>query len=410
MTSLTIATNPITRQHLIQQHLLRPMRLWLPLTAWLFLTPFCTHAQISLEAIPTQVKSEIPAPDIDAKSWLIADYGTGWILASEHADLRIEPASLTKLMTSYLVFDALAGQEIALEDQVYVSKNAWKTAGSRMFIQVDTQVSILELLQGLIIQSGNDAAVALAEHIAGTEEAFAAKMNLMAAKLGMTDSNFTNSSGLPDDNHYSSARDMAILSISLIRRFPDLYQYYSVLEYTYNDITQPNRNVLLSRDASVDGLKTGYTKNAGYCLIGTAVRDGVRMLAIVTGAKSQSARANQVQSLLQFGYGAYSGMVVFTPADTVKTLPLWLGDASDASVGVAEDLNILFPKGHRNKMSATLNLPESLEAPLQEGTKVGSIAVKYDDVAVLSAPLSVKQTHQSGGWFSQLIDSFRRLI
>jgi len=235
-------------------------------------------------------------------------------------------------------------------------------------------------------------------------------MNLMAAKLGMTNSSFTNSSGLPEDNHYSTARDMTLLSISLIRRFPEMYEFYSQLEYTYNDITQQNRNVLLTRDPTVDGIKTGYTKNAGYCLIGTALREGVRMVATVTGSDSRSKRANQVQSLLQFGYGAYDGMVVFSPGDTVKKLPLWLGQESEAEVGVKQELGVLFPKGNRDKMSAALELPESLDAPLDALSEVGEIQVKYDGNPVFKAPLVINRQYPEGSWVSQLVDSLKRLV
>ena len=232
---------------------------------------YSSFAFSALVEIPELVKSSVATPEVEAKSWVLADFETGWVLASKDADLKIEPASLTKLMTSYLVFDALTSKDIQMEDLVHISKKAWQTGGSRMFVQVDTKVSVLDLIQGLIIQSGNDAAVALAEYIGGTEEGFASRMNLMAAKIGMINTNFTNSSGLPDDNQYSTARDLTALSLSLIRDFPDLYRYYSQREFTYNDITQQNRNILLDRDPTIDGLKTGHTKNAGYCLIGHCV-------------------------------------------------------------------------------------------------------------------------------------------
>jgi D-alanyl-D-alanine carboxypeptidase (penicillin-binding protein 5/6) len=279
-----------------------------------------------------------------------------------------------------------------------------------MFIQVDTYVTIEELIQGLIIQSGNDAAVALAEHIGGTEEGFAARMNLASAKIGMVNSSFTNSSGLPSENHYSTARDMTLLSISLIRNFPDLFKYYSQLEYTYNDITQQNRNVLLTRDPTVDGLKTGYTKNAGYCLIGTANREGIRLVATVTGSDSKSARANQVQSLLQFGYGAYDGLIVYSPGDQVKALPLWMGTQPEAVVSVPKNLGIVFPKGKKDLLSAALELPESLEAPIDSGTEVGHIQVKFDGHPVLRSPLQVEGQYDEGPWYSQWLDSLKQMI
>ena len=276
-----------------------------------------------------------------------------------------------------------------MADKVYVSKKAWKTGGSRMFIQVDTHVEVGELLKGLIIQSGNDAAVALAEHIGGSEEGFAVRMNQKAVELGMADSHFTNSNGLPDDDHYTTARDMIILSRSLIRNFPDLFSLYSTKEYTYNEITQKNRNVLLWRDASVDGLKTGYTKAAGYCLIGTARRDGMRLMAIVTGTESRKARADSVHSLLQYGYAAYDGLLLYPPGKEVSALPLWMGEENTVSLSVNKHLGLVYPKGHKDRLSAALAVPEDLEAPLDAGTEVGTITVKYDGKPLLEKPLYV---------------------
>ena len=382
----------------------------LVLPFWLLCLVFLNPAYSALIDIPEIVKSPIPVPSIAARSWVLADFETGWILGSQNADLRIEPASLTKLMTSYLVFEALKAEKIRYEDMVYVSKKAWETEGSRMFIQVDTHVSVLDLIQGLIVQSGNDAAVALAEHITGSEEEFAVRMNLMAAELGMTNTRFTNSSGLPDDNHYTTARDITLLAMSLIRRFPDLYHYYSQREFTYNGITQHNRNILLDRDPTVDGLKTGYTKKAGYCLIGTALRDDVRLIATVTGAKNRIVRANQVQSLLQYGYNSYDGMIVYSSGEPVKTLPLWMGQQSQASVGVVQNLAVQVPSGEAARLSVTLELPDSLEAPIERGTEVGQIQVRFDDKPVRKSSLHVTETHEEGLFLSQVLDWFKRLI
>ena len=262
------------------------MRLIICWVSFLVFHPLIAHS--ALEDIPAVLKSEIQPPNIEAKSWVVTDFETGWVLASKNVNQRIDPASLTKLMTSYLVFDALRKNEITMQDKVHISEKAWRTGGSKMFIEVNTQVSVLDLVQGLIIQSGNDASVALAEHISGSEVSFASKMNAMALELGMSDSHFVNSSGLPADNHYSTAADMTLLAMALIRRFPKLYRYYSQDEFTYNNITQQNRNILLARDPTVDGIKTGYTKNAGYCLIGTALRDGTRLMATVYRLEWQS--------------------------------------------------------------------------------------------------------------------------
>ncbi len=377
---------------------------------WLLCLGYSNSAGSALIEVPEAVKSPIPAPSIDAKSWVLADFETGWILGSKNADLRIEPASLTKLMTSSLVFDAIKTEKLRFDDKVYISKKAWKTEGSRMFILVDTHVSVLDLIQGLIVQSGNDAAVALAEHIAGSEEEFAVRMNLMAAKIGMTNTNFTNSSGLPHDNHYTTARDITLLALSLIRRFPDLYHYYSQREFTYNDITQPNRNILLDRDPTVDGLKTGYTRKAGYCMIGTALRDEVRLIATVTGAKNKTVRANQAQSLLQYGYDSYDGMIVYRPGEPVKTLPLWMGQQDQASAGVLENLAVQVPSGESARISVTLELPDSLEAPLASGTEVGQIQLTFDDKPIRKSSLHVIRTHEEGPIMAQILDWFKRLI
>ncbi len=377
---------------------------------WLLCPGFLNPAYSALIDIPESIKSPTPVPPVAARSWILADFETGWILGSENADLRIEPASLTKLMTSYLVFETLKAGKIRYEDRVYISKKAWKTEGSRMFVQVDTHVSVLDLIQGLIVQSGNDAAVALAEHIAGSEEEFAARMNRKAAELGMTNTRFTNSNGLPDDNHYTTARDITLLAMSLIRRFPDLYHYYSQREFTYNDITQHNRNILLDRDPTVDGLKTGYTKKAGYCLIGTALRDDVRLIATVTGAKNRIARADQVQSLLQYGYNSYDGVTVYSPGEPVKTLPLWMGQQSQAGVGVMQKFAVLAPSGEAARLSVTLELPDSLEAPIKRATEVGQIQARFDDQPVRESSLHVTETYREGAFLSQVLDWFKRLI
>ena len=364
----------------------------------------------NLQPIPNVIKSSDAVPEIESSSWLLVDYETGWILGENNADKKIEPASLTKLMTSYLVFDALVNGEISLSDKVYISEAAWRTGGSRMFLQVDTHVDIEDLIKGLIIQSGNDASVALAEHLGGSEKGFAEKMNRMAQKLGMTNSHFTNSNGLPDEDHYSTARDMTILAASLIRRFPQYYRYYSQREYTYNNITQQNRNVLLSRDPSVDGMKTGYTQRAGYCLIGSAKRDGMRLIAVITGAESKKKRADMVQSLLQFGYAAYETLVLYKHGSEVKSLPLWMGREDKASIGLLDPLSILFPKGESEQLSAALQLPDSLEAPLNAEQLVGRIDIKFAGEVVMKRTLHVANNYPEGSLLDKLISSIKRFI
>ncbi len=387
------------------------MRLLICFISLLLFHPLIAEStESTLQDIPDVLKSAIPLPDIQASSWMLVDFETGWVLASENADQRIEPASLTKLMTTYLVFDALHKKEITMQDQVYISEKAWRTGGSRMFIDVGTQVSVLDLLQGLIVQSGNDASVALAEHIAGSEAGFASKMNLMAAELGMSNSHFVNSSGIPADDHYSTVADMILLSIALIRKFPKLYGYYSQREFTYNNITQQNRNILLARDATVDGIKTGYTEQAGYCLIATALRDDMRLLAAVTGASGKVARADQVQSLLQYGYAIYQRATAYQAGAELKTLPLWMGQTSTASVSVQQDINLIYPKGTSAQLSVTLELPDSLEAPLEVGTAVGRIQIKYGEQPIYKTSLHINESYAEGAWYSRMLDVIKRLI
>ena len=364
----------------------------------------------SLRDIPATVKAVVPPPDAPARSWMLVDFESGWILGSKNRDLRIEPASLTKLMTGYLVFEALERGDIRIDDKVYVSKKAWRTGGSRMFIQVDTHVDVESLLKGLIVQSGNDAAVALAEHLGGSEEGFAVRMNHKAQELGMVNSHFTNSHGLPDENHYSTAEDILILSRALIREFPERLALYSTREYTYNDITQKNRNVLLWRDPSVDGLKTGYTKAAGYCLIATAKRDGMRLIAIVTGADRRKTRADAVQSLLGYGYATYDSLLLYPPGSEVTKVRLWMGEEKEASIGVSGQLGLVFPKRQQDRLSAALDIPESLEAPLSSGMDVGSIQIKYNGAPVLERRLYLNADYPSGPWWSRLKDSVQRLF
>jgi len=367
-------------------------------------------ADLVLRALPVALESALPAPPIDADSWLIADFDSGWIVASENPDARIEPASLTKLMTGFLVFDALARGDLGREDTVLVSEKAWRTGGSKMFIREGTRVGVQDLLRGLIIQSGNDAAVALAEHIGGSEAGFAALMNQTAAELGMRDTNFVNSSGLPNAEHYSTARDMTTLTRELIRRFPDDYRLYSEQEFTFGGITQRNRNILLARDATVDGIKTGYTEAAGYCLIGTAKRDGMRLIATVIGAPSMQARADLVHALLQYGYAAYRSREIYAAGATVKRLPLWFGQAEEARVAVGGALKVLHPRGAAARLSGKLALPSSLDAPLAAGQEVGRIEVQFDGVTVREAALLVDAKYPPGAWGSRLVDWFRRLV
>lgn len=383
---------------------------WLTVLLIPMIIGYSSLAKAELNQAPDIIQSRFALPEINADSWILADFHTGWILGGKNIDTQVEPASLTKLMTSYLIFEALENGRLNEEDLVFISHNAWKSIGSRMYIEVNSQVSVIDLLKGLVIQSGNDAALALAEHYGGSEKSFAKIMNQKASELGMHNTHFTNSSGLPDPDHYSTLRDMTLLAISLIRNYPDYFKLYSELEYTYNDITQQNRNVLLTRDNSVDGLKTGYTRKAGYCLIGTANREGFRLIAGVMGSKSRSKRANEVHSLIRYGYSAYESLEIAKPNAAIANVPMMMGFEDEASVGVPEGIRIVYPKATRDRLTASFELPESIDAPLSNGKSVGFIQIKYEGQPVLTASLHVLQDYAEGSWHRQLFDRTKRFV
>lgn len=329
----------------------------------------------------------LPAPTIEAGSYVLMDYATGEVLAASNADARLEPASLTKLMTAYIVFDALADGRLGLEEQVHVSERAWRMRGSRMFIEVDTRVRVGELLQGLIVQSGNDASVALAEHLAGSEEAFVEMMNEYAARFGMTNTVFKNSMGLPARGHLSSARDLAKLAQAIIADFPQYYDIYSQREYTYNEIVQYNRNRLLGRDPSVDGLKTGYTRDAGYCLVSSAARDGMRLVAVVLGMETPAARIEGSQALLEYGFEHFETHKLFAEGEAVTEAPVWNGDPGRAALGLVRDVYVTIPRGAYEALSATLDVARELAAPVDAHHPVGALTVSLNGRSLLKEPL-----------------------
>ncbi len=330
----------------------------------------------------------IPAPpQIGASSYQLIDYSSGRVVAEMRADERVEPASLTKLMTAYTVFHALRLGQITLQDEVRVSEKAWRTDGSRMFIEVDTWVSVEDLLRGMIIQSGNDASVALAEHDAGSEEAFLELMNRNAELLGMTGSSFMNTTGLPIEEHYVSARDVATLARAIILEFPEYYGWYSEREFTYNGIRQFNRNSLLWRDESVDGLKTGYTDAAGYCLVTSAERSGMRLISVVTGMDSSDAREDGSQALLNYGFRFYETHKLYSGGEEITTARVWKGAPQQASLGLTEDLYVTVPRGRYDALEAIMDLSTELTAPLSVGAQVGAIRVSLDDEEISNMPL-----------------------
>ena len=302
-------------------------------------------------------------PSTGAKSYIIQDYGSGNVLAEEHSEVSVEPASITKLMTAYVVFSELQSNNIALSDVVTISEKAWRTPGSRMFVEVGKKVTVEELLQGMIIQSGNDATVALAEYVAGSEDSFADAMNKHAAEIGLTGSHFINSTGLPDENHYMTARDIATLASLVISQYPEYYKWYSQKEYTFNDITQHNRNKLLWRDPSVDGLKTGHTESAGYCLVTSAKKEGMRLITVVLGTDSANARADASQALLNYGFRFFETHKLYDAGTQLTSSRIWKGSSETIALGLDHDLFVTIPRGQYNSLDASMNIDQRIMAP-----------------------------------------------
>jgi serine-type D-Ala-D-Ala carboxypeptidase (penicillin-binding protein 5/6) len=345
------------------------------------------------------------APAIAAKSYILVDYNSGRIIAQNNAEMPVAPASITKIMTAYVVFSELEEENIRLNDLATISKKAWKTKGSRMFIKVNSKVSIEDLLQGMIIQSGNDASVALAEHIAGSEETFAALMNQHAQELGMHNTNFLNSTGLPNPDHKTSAKDLSILAKALIKRFPQYYKWYSTKEFTYNKIKQPNRNKLLWRDKSVDGMKTGYTKDAGYCLVSSAKRNNMRLISVVLGTNSTESRAQESQKLLNFGFRFFESHVIYPINKALKNIRIYKGERENLPVGVAKEIAVTIPRGQYKNLKPSINIKTLIEAPIQKGQEIGKVEIKLDGKLLDSSPLIALETILEGSLWQQAKDS-----
>jgi serine-type D-Ala-D-Ala carboxypeptidase (penicillin-binding protein 5/6) len=364
---------------------------------------------LSLLITTQALAQQLPVPpSLAAKSWLLLEVGSNQMLTSEKPDDRLEPASLTKLMTAYLTFSALHKKTLALEQPLPVSEKSWRTGGSKMFIRVDTQVPVEDLIKGMIVQSGNDACVTLAEGIAGSEENFAQMMNREAERLGMKNSHFMNSTGLPDPQHYTTARDLSLLASSLIRDFPEEYKkYYSMKEYTYNGITQPNRNRLLFIDPTVDGVKTGHTEAAGYCLISSALRDKRRLLSVVLGTVSDSARASESQKLLNWGFISYDAVSLFTKDQPVASLRVWKGTQNEVKAGFASDLSIAVPKGYGDKVKSEFVAEPRLIAPIAVGQKLGTLKVTIEDKVYGEYPVTALENVSLGNIFIRIFDTIR---
>ena len=360
-------------------------------------------------ASPSAAAPTPPPPTLDAKSWVLMDYATGQVLLEGNADERVEPASITKIMTSYAVSAELEHGKIHLEDPVTISENAWRsggagTDGSTSFLELNSQVPLKQLLYGMIIQSGNDAAIALAEHTAGSEALFADLMNQYAAQLGMTGTHYVDASGLPNENHYTTARDVALLSRALIRDYPAEYAIYKVKQFEWNGIKQHNRNTLLWRDSSVDGIKTGHTNAAGYCLATSAQRGDQRLIAVVMGAGSEKARADDNQELLNYGFRFFETHKLYEVSKPLATPELWKGESASVPLGVAEDVVVTLPRGRYADLKASMDLPSRLIAPLEKGRKVGSLKVQLDGKTLLERPIVVLDDAAEGGFFKRMVD------
>ncbi len=376
------------------------------------LTAIVTMAQAQVPVpnapVPNASARPVPAaPQLAANSYLLMDFNSHRILVENNADLQIEPASITKLMTSYAVFKELAEGNITLEETVVVSERAWRTGGSRTFIEPDMPVTVEDLVRGMIVQSGNDACVALAEHLAGSEEAFAGLMNHYAELLGMNNSHFMNSTGLPDPEHYTTARDIALLSAAIIREYPEYYAWYSEKEFTYNSIRQHNRNTLLWRDPAIDGLKTGHTEAAGYCLAASAKRDGMRLISAVMGSSSESNRATESQSLLNYGFRFFETVQLYQAGQELAKGQVWKGLTEEVSLGLALPLFVTIPRGRYDDLDAQVEMQDELSAPLAAGVVVGKISVHLGDELVAARDLITLGAVEEAGFFGRSWDSLR---
>jgi D-alanyl-D-alanine carboxypeptidase (penicillin-binding protein 5/6) len=363
-------------------------------------------AGLLVNAVHAADPNQIPAPPaLNAKAYLLVDHQSGRILASHNENERLDPASITKLMTAYAVFRSIRDERIGLEDPVLIGEAAWRTGGSRSFVDLGDRVPLSVLLQGMIIQSGNDASVALAEHVSGSESAFADLMNLYTKELGMTDTNYRNSTGLPDPEHYTTAADILKVANAIIREFPEYYRWYSQKDFTWNSITQSNRNGLLWRDTTVDGMKTGFTETAGYCLVSSALRDEMRLVAVVLGTDSPRARESESQTLLNYGYRFYETKLLLPAGKALSEARVWKGDQDTAGIGVNHDIWVTVPRGTGDGLKPVFTLPAQLIAPLDPTVELGRVRVSLADQTIAEAGLYPVAAVAEGSLWQQTRDS-----
>jgi len=361
---------------------------------------FSSHSFAAAKPIPDP-------PALKADSFYLVDFESGRVLAEKDPDKHVEPASITKLMTAYLVDKAIADGDIAVDEMVTISEKAWRMKGSKMFVEVGKQVAVEDLLKGLIIQSGNDASVALAEHIAGSESAFVGYMNHQAQVLGMQNTNFENSTGWPSPEHYSTARDIAILTAAIIRDYPETYRYYKEKEYTFNEIRQFNRNRLLWRDDTVDGVKTGHTEAAGYCLVASAVQNDMRLISVVLGTGSDKSRTASSQSLLNYGFRFFETHKLYRASEVLKTARLWYGEQEQVAMGVGRDIHITIPRGRYKDLDASMDIESEISAPISQGQELGQVNIKLDDEIIVSESIVATHAVAEGGILSRALDSIK---
>lgn len=372
--------------------------------------PAFANPVIPVAGAPQQPSFTPSSPNIDASGYVLMDVASGKIIAESNADKRMPPASLTKLMSLYIISTAIKNGSVHWDDKVRISTKAWKTEGSRMFVKAGDEVPLKDLMHGIIVASGNDATVALAEHIAGTEEAFAGMMNEQAKLLGMNNSHFVDGTGLPDPNHYTTPRDLAILTQAYIKNFPEDYRFYADKWFTYNGIKQPNRNRLLWRFQYADGLKTGHTREAGYCLVASAKKDGMRLISIVMGAPSDQSRTEDSIRLLTYGFRFFESHKLYDASSTVVDARVWEGTKSQTPLGIANTLYITIPAGQFKRLKTSLDLPSPLNAPLVKGQPYGTLNVTLNNQVILSQPLIALDNNPQGGFFQRAADSVKYKI
>ncbi|MDG6777499.1 D-alanyl-D-alanine carboxypeptidase [Thiomicrorhabdus sp. zzn3] len=376
------------------------------------LIPFFAHADTQPLAVPAPaIPHVVPsAPQVSGTSHLLIDFDSGKILAEKDADSRVEPASLTKIMTGYVVINELTNGNMSLDEMVTISEKAWKMPGSKMFIEVGKKVSVRDLIKGMVIQSGNDASVALAEYIAGSEEVFAQLMNKYAKALGMNNTHYMNATGLPHPDHYTTARDLAILTKALITKFPEEYKWYSEKKFTFNGITQYNRNKLLWQDPSVDGLKTGHTESAGYCLVSSAKRDGMRLISVVLGTNSMEKRIQESQKLLNYGFRFFETHPLYKANQRLNDVKVWEGSKDVLGVGLKNDLFITIPRGQYKNLNIETSLQPEIVAPITTGQELGQLHVSLNGEVLVEQPLVALSDVEEGSFFKKLIDQIKRMF